>query len=70
MNNSQKSFLNELAALCKRYGVDSIDIENDHIRVIGKEENLYFKELSSGNEGTFYGVATTRTYYEVTPDTY
>lgn len=69
MNNSQKSFLNELAALCGRYGVETIDVKDEHIRIISNNEELYFKEFS--NSGlTFYGVVSTKEYYEVTPDTY
>lgn len=69
MNNSQKSFLNELAALCGRYGVEVMDVKDEHIRIISNNEELYFKEFSSSGL-TFYGVVSTKECYDVTPDTY
>lgn len=68
MNDNQKSFLNELSALCGRYGVDVIDIKDDRIRVVSNGEELCFKEYNN-IEITFFGIATTKKCYEVTLDT-
>lgn len=69
MNNSQKSFLNELAALCGRYGVETLDVKDDNIRIISNNEELYFKEFDN-HSLTFFGIVSTKEYYGVTPDTY
>lgn len=69
MNNCQKGFLDELSALCGRYGVEIMDTKDDHIRIVSNGEELYFKEYNN-IEITFFGLVSTKDCYEVTPDTY
>lgn len=69
MNNSQKSFLDELSALCRRYGVEIMDVKDDHVRIISNGEELYFKEYNE-IAMTFFGLVSAKECYEVTPGTY
>lgn len=62
MNENQKKFLDELAALCNKYGIDNVNApDRGEIHFHSSGQVLKFNRFVSG---TYYGIETMLEEYE------